>query len=291
VNGGANLDALPMPLVVAARAASQAYDSVIARYPRSVLENIVATGADGTPTMMIDAVVEEAIVEATAKLRVNILSEEIGFVDRRSALTLVVDPLDGSANAAAGVPLACFSAALVSDSMFTAALTIWFDGHRAWGATADASVLVGSPPGGWKTTGRTALDGGAVSLLRPHAHTWPTWQAIATRAARVRILSCSTIESALVLQGSTDAFVDAGSDTHRLVDLAAAMVLVPLAGGVVCDLDGRSLEFDIDLTRRWSGVVAATSQLAGELCAAAALARDAQPEQLGESVPPLAPVR
>ena len=69
----------------------------------------------------------------------------------------------------------------------------------------------------------------------------------------------------LVLQGSTDAFVDAGSDTHRLVDLAAAAVLVPLAGGVVMDVHGRSIEFDTDLTKRWSGIVAATPELADEI--------------------------
>ena len=72
----------------------------------------------------------------------------------------------------------------------------------------------------------------------------------------------------LVLQGSTDAFADADSDTHRLVDLAAAAVLVPLAGGVVIDVNGRAIEFDTDLTKRWSGIVAATPALADEIVAA-----------------------
>jgi myo-inositol-1(or 4)-monophosphatase len=69
-------------------------------------------------------------------------------------------------------------------------------------------------------------------------------------------------------EGSTDAFADAGTDTHRIVDLAAAMVIVPAAGGVIIDAFGRPLEIDPDLTRRWSGVVAATPRLAEELAAA-----------------------
>ena len=69
----------------------------------------------------------------------------------------------------------------------------------------------------------------------------------------------------LVLQGSTDAFADAGSDTHRLVDLAAAAVMLPTVGGAVIDVLGRPIELDLDLTRRWSGVVAATPQLAERL--------------------------
>lgn len=265
-----NLGALPAPLTAAALAATRAYHDASQRYSRDELERVVEIGADGTPTMCIDSIVEDAIVEVTSTMSVNILSEEVGFVDRGSSLTLVVDPLDGSANAAAGVPLSCFSATLADDSTFVAALTFWFDGNRSWGATADGSVLVGAPVTGWKTTHRQTLTGAALSLLRPHERTWGVWQAMVSRAARIRILSCSTIEAALVLQGSTDAFADAGSDTHRLVDLVAAMVLVPLAGGVVCDLYERPIEMDLDLTRRWSGVVAASPALANELCSVAA---------------------
>jgi len=35
--------------------------------------------------------------------------------------------------------------------------------------------------------------------------------------------------------GAVDAVADTGSDTHRLVDLAAALVLVP-ASGELCEL-------------------------------------------------------
>jgi myo-inositol-1(or 4)-monophosphatase len=40
---------------------------------------------------------------------------------------------------------------------------------------------------------------------------------------------------------------------------------VPAAGGVVLDVWGRPLEIDPDLSRRWSGVVAATPALGEEL--------------------------
>ena len=65
--------------------------------------------------------------------------------------------------------------------------------------------------------------------------------------------------------GSIDAFVDPGSETHRLVDLYAAAIFVPAAGGTVCDAYGRPIEFNTDQTIRYSGVVAATPQLAAEL--------------------------
>jgi myo-inositol-1(or 4)-monophosphatase len=242
------------------RAAAAAFDAARRAHDRAALAEIVATGADGTPTMRIDLLVEEAITEVAQRHRVNVLSEEVGSVDVGSAVTLVVDPLDGSANAAAGVPLSCVAGALAVDGVVTEALTCWLEAGRCWHARA-------GEPTGYRTSGRRELDGAAVSLLRPHPRNADAWWRVTRRASRVRILSSSCLEAALVAEGATDAFADAGSDTHRIVDLAAAMLMVPAAGGAVLDAAGRPLELDLDLTRRWSGVVAATPQLAEELVA------------------------
>ncbi|MGW3347472.1 inositol monophosphatase family protein [Nonomuraea rubra] len=248
-------------LAAAASAALEAYTAATAEHDRATLAAVVADGADGTPTMRIDVLVEDAILAALARHPVNILTEETGWVDHGSALTLVLDPVDGSANAAAGVPLSAFSAAVAEDGVFTEALTVWLDTGRSWWARAGV-------PSPLRTTGRKTLDGAAVSLLRPHPANpgaAAAWWEVARRAARVRILSTSCLEGALVAQGATDAFADAATDTHRLVDLAASVVLAEAAGGAVRDVFGRAVELDTDLTRRWSGVVAATPELADEL--------------------------
>jgi myo-inositol-1(or 4)-monophosphatase len=251
-------------LRTAAAAAREAYAAAQAKHGRAALAEVVADGADGTPTMRIDVLVETAILAAVeAASPVNVLTEETGWVDRGSALTLVMDPVDGSANAAAGVPLSAFSGALAVDGVFIEALTVWLETGRGWWARKDRPTAL-------RTSGRTTLDGAAVSLLRPHpAKPGPSaaWWAVAQRAARIRILSTSCLEAALVVEGATDAFADAATDTHRLVDLAAALVLAEAAGGAVRDVFGRPLELDTDLTRRWSGVVAATPELADELAA------------------------
>lgn len=98
---------------------------------------------------------------------------------------------------------------------------------------------VAGQPSPYRTSGRTELDGAAVSLLKPQPHIADAWWRVATWASRIRILSTSCLEAVLVAEGSTDAFADAGSDTHRIVDLAAAMVTVPAAGGAVIDAHGR----------------------------------------------------
>ena len=254
-------------LAEAVRAAASAFGLARRAHGREALAERVAQGADGTPTMRVDALVEDAIAAVAARHGVNLLSEEVGFVDAGSARTLVIDPLDGSANAAAGVPLSCVAGVLATDGTPTEAVTCWLDTGRCWHAVAGRPVP-------YRTSGRRELDGAAVSLLRPQERIADRWWAVARRAGRIRILSSSCLEAALVAEGSTDAFADAGSDTHRIVDLAAAMLMVPAAGGAVLDVHGRPLDLDPDLTRRWSGVVAATPQLAEELAATIAGADD-----------------
>jgi myo-inositol-1(or 4)-monophosphatase len=253
-------EAVDPVLAEATRAATAAFRRARERFDREELAEKVQMGADGTPTMRLDILVDTAIAEVINRHRVNLLSEEIGVIDNGSATTLVTDPVDGTANAAAGVPLSAFAAAVCRDGVLTESLTCWLDTGRCWHAVAGVPVP-------FRTTGRTALDGAAVSLLRPHGTDSAAWWRVAGQAGRVRILSSSCLEAALVAEGSTDAFADAGSDTHRLVDLAAAMVLVPAAGGTVIDARGRPIEIDSDLSRRWSGVVAASPALAEELAA------------------------
>lgn len=246
-----------------AMAARTAVNDCWSRYTRDELAEEIGIGADGTATFRLDEAVEEAILGAAATHGVNVLSEELGFHDVGSARTLVVDPLDGSANAVAGVPLSCFSAVLVEGDEPSEALNVWLEtGQTVWARTGQAVP--------YRTSGCVDLSVAALGLLRPkvglHGDTTDAWVNLMRGSSRVRILSTSCLESMLVARGAIDAFADPGSDTHRLVDLYAATVFIPPAGGVVVDAFGRNIELDRDMTRRWSGVVAATQPLAEQVC-------------------------
>ena len=246
-----------LALNVAADAAYNAYWEAQRRFTPAERGTEVLQGADGTPSKHIDVFVEDAIIDAVAHTGINVLSEERGWIDHGSAYTLVMDPVDGTANAAAGVPLSCFSVAIAEDEKFTHAMTSWLHTNDRWTASAEASD--------YRVSKTTTASQAAVSMLRPHSHNAEAWNRVAAQAQRVRILGCSTLDGVLVATGASDAFVDPGSDTHRLMDIAATAVLVPASGGVVRDLHDRPIEFDTDLTRRWSGIVAATDELAQEL--------------------------
>src|SRR5579863_1661044 len=76
--------------------------------------DVVAMGADGTPTEQLDRAAEAQILEflETERLPWNVLSEEAGVIDRGGELTLVVDPVDGTHNALRGLPFYTISVAL-----------------------------------------------------------------------------------------------------------------------------------------------------------------------------------
>ncbi|MCK5309380.1 MAG: sugar kinase, partial [Thermoplasmata archaeon] len=73
----------------------------------------VAIGADGTDTSYVDKVAEDVILEFMDQndVQSNLLSEEVGFVDRGFDEVLVIDPVDGTYNASRGIPFFSISIA------------------------------------------------------------------------------------------------------------------------------------------------------------------------------------
>lgn len=251
-------DSVSPVLVEAADAAYVTYARAMRSMSATDRRSTVGLGADGTETYLLDEVVEGPVLDVLAAHGVNVLSEEVGWIDRGSAATVVLDPVDGTANAAAGVPLSCFAAALVVDDEIREALVVWLSTGQRWSVTAGSAW---SGP----VTGRDRLDGASISMLRPRPENRDAWLRIADRAGRVRVLGTSVLEAALVADGAIDAFCDPGGDVHRIVDIAATKLLVEAAGGHVVDAFGRPFTFEPDLSRRWSGVFAASRSLADDL--------------------------
>lgn len=244
-------------LAAAADAAAAAFKEARAGFSRSALLEDIADGADGTPTKLLDELVERAVLDSLEPYGFDVVSEEIGHVDNGSRTAVVIDPVDGTGNAAAGIPVSAFTAALAIDGRFIEGLTHWLDLDRRWWAHVDEEVRP-------TTTGRRSLDGAMVSMIRPKGD-GAGFLAVARRCDRIRVLGSSAIEAALVADGVIDAALDAGSRTHRLVDLAAAVVLLRRAGGVLVDVHGEPVEFTTEIDRRWSGVAASSPELAAEL--------------------------
>jgi len=243
-----------------AAAADSAYRYAMNHMTATERSEDIGLGGDGTPTMFLDRHIEEPVLDVIARHGSNVLSEEVGWIDRGSAITVVIDPVDGTANSAAGVPISAFAAAIVVDDVVTESLCTWLGTTYAWHAHRDQEIAR-------TTTGKNSLAGSALSMLRPRPATWSSWSALALEAERVRVLGSSVIEGCLVADGAIDAFCDPGGDIHRIVDIAAAQLIVERAGGAVVDAHGRPFSFEPNLSLRWSGVFAATRHLAEEIAA------------------------
>ncbi len=103
----------------AARAALEAVEN--AGRPAEV----TGTGADGTPTMKLDEIAERTFVETLRRsgLPARVISEECGetVTGEPPELTVVLDPVDGSHNAARGIPFYCVAVGIADPDAETLA--------------------------------------------------------------------------------------------------------------------------------------------------------------------------
>lgn len=210
-------------------------------------------GADGTPTLSIDRVAEDVILEAVRDmdLPVNVLSEEAGMVDRGYEDTLVVDPIDGTHNSVLNVPIYSVSLAVGLRSMLGvrhAVLMNLVDGslyraEKGQGATLNGQTLKVRPLG--------SKEPSVLFYFGRHVH--PITLELVKKCSRVRAMGCASLEMALVAQGRFDAYyfhTELYEKGIRVVDIAASALILREAGGEVVDLEGRPLDLPFDLGAR-----------------------------------------
>jgi fructose-1,6-bisphosphatase/inositol monophosphatase family enzyme len=218
--------------------------------------DVVAMGADGTPTEVLDRVAEAEILRQLEAEGVawDLLSEEIGHVPRGGDRVLVVDPIDGSHNALRAQPIFTVSLALGRRDLAGIEVGLVRDLHHGttwWATRGGGAFCDGRPIRTRSWDARTEML--MVNLGR---HSTERATRLAGKARRVRSLGCASQELALVAQGSADGyFFENSPDARNLrtTDIAAAYRILIEAGGGIADAKGQSLEeFPLGLDRRTS---------------------------------------
>ncbi|MHB8586360.1 MAG: inositol monophosphatase family protein [Thermoplasmatota archaeon] len=238
-------------------AIADATEEAVRKGDRHEFGKILRMGADGTPTTVVDDLAEQAILRVLADHGNpwNVLSEEAGVIDHGRTKTLVVDPIDGTRNAARGLPAFCVSLALCQDRMGDATHAVVRDlvtsatyiARRGGGATLNGEKLPLPVPG---------LDEALVSVeLDESRRAVPT--ALLRRPFFVRVLGSACLEICYVAQGALDAYVHTPPKI-RVIDIAGAALILREAGGELYDAAGRTrtpLDMPLELTKR-AGVAA-----------------------------------
>ena len=219
-----------------------------------------STGArDGQYRVDVEA--DAASVGLLHRAGLAVLSEESGvtapgIVD--DGAIVVVDPLDGSTNAALGLPWCATSLCLVVDGVATVAMVsnlrtgARFAAVRGSGATLDGRPLSVAEPVALREA-IIAVNGRPVDGFRP---------------AQFRAMGATALDLATVGAGGFDGSVDFDDDRIGVWDYLAAVLIVEEAGGVAVDALGRDL-VTLDHAARRRPVTASSPQLLDELLTAA----------------------
>lgn len=204
-----------------------------------------------------DLVADAAVVALLSAAGVGALSEESGLHAPERAVLVVVDPLDGSTNAAHGVPWYATSLCALDAEGPMAAVVVdlarsaRFEAVRGGGARRDGVPLR-------PTTVSTVRDAIVGLSGWPPAHLG--WR-------QYRALGAAALDLCAVAAGVLDGYVDCSFDAHGVWDYLGGLLVCGEAGASVADALGRELVLRDPAARR-TPVAAATPALLDDLVAA-----------------------
>ena len=168
----------------------------------------------------------------------NLFTEESGLVDKGSDSTWFVDSLDGTSNFANGNPFFSVSIAVAKKGelqlgvIFAPFLDELYVAERGKGATLNGKRIHVSDTAAIGKSYIVACEGGeltTVPISRICAKLYP-------KVKDWRKLGSAALEGAAVATGRADAYITTSIHAY---DVAAAVLLVREAGGVVTDFEGK----------------------------------------------------
>lgn len=216
---------------------------------------VVAMGASGTPTQEVDRVAEAQVLSVLEQEKIpwNVLSEELGFIDRGGDRMLILDPIDGSHNALAGLPFSTISLALGRKTLADVDMGVIHDLDT--GTTYWAEKGRGAFHEGRRLTVRPWVRDQEILMVNLGSVASSRAQKIATLGRRIRSLGCASFEIAMVAQGAADCYFNENvpaARNLRVTDIAAAQLLLREAGGGISQANGEPLDVPLDIEARTS---------------------------------------
>ena len=218
----------------------------------------VGTGAYGLPTSAIDRAAEKAVLRELEKRgeRLNVLSEEAGFIDKGGDLTLILDPVDGTHNAERGVPFYATSMAIGKGSMM--GVTHGLVRNLVSGGDFCASKGEGAFLDAKQIHVRKLDEHDTLFSVYIGINAYESAYRVAGIGRRARSLGAASLELCLVASGAADLYYvnsKAKRAELRVVDVAAGALILREAGGDVVDMDLKPLDMPFD-TKTTSNLIA-----------------------------------
>jgi myo-inositol-1(or 4)-monophosphatase len=204
-----------------------------------------------------DLAADAAALDVLGRADVGVLSEESGWTGSDgSDVVVVLDPLDGSTNAAHGIPWFATSLCAVDHEGPRAALIVDLPHGRTYTAMRGTGAAVDGVPirPTTCTDTRDALVGISGLPARPLG-----WR-------QFRSLGAAALDLCAVAEGTLDAYVDCSVSAHGPWDYLGGVLVCIEAGAIVGDALGREL-LTLDHRARRTPLAAATQPLFDALAA------------------------
>ena len=227
-------------------------------------------GAGGDISRNIDIIAEKTVVDYLKEINFEciVLGEECGRVELSDKPKgfVIMDAIDGSANAVRGVPFFCSSLAFATENKLSSitdgVITNLSNGEMYWASKNKGAffnnkqIKVHKKDPVYKIVGINT-SGSSIELMNKlhpifenHNHT--------------RHFGANALEMAMFARGLMDIFIDLRNKI-RIQDIAAGYLIVKEAGGLLLDENFDSLDADLSYDTRVSFIAAANQTILDEV--------------------------
>lgn len=224
-------------------------------------------GAGGDISRKIDLVAEKTVIQILKKRGVDatIIGEECGRIEGKKGF-VIMDGIDGTANAARGIPFYCCSLAYATEFRLSAvndAAIIDLVTGDLYHASKGKGAYLNGERIRTKKSGNELMIGMNVSGISQE--TIAKLSPIMTKARHVRQFGAIALEMCFLAKGQLDATVDLRGKV-RPTDVAAAYLIIKEAGGQIYSGDGKKIDtMDLGIDVRLSLVATANKKTFDEL--------------------------
>lgn len=228
-------------LLRVAEEAARAAGSSLRRFRSKPIQAELKTGRDIVTEA--DLAAEAAILQAVRHHfpTHSLFSEEAGFQRGSAPYCWVIDPLDGTINYAAGLPLYAVSVAVLRDGLPLAGVVYQPENRTLFRAVRGGGAYAGEER--LRAAGTARLDDALIAYsLTSHYSVGDTATAIrllrelVLRTRGTRVFVCGALELVLLASSRLDATISGKADPFSY---AAGALILGEAGGTITDFSGR----------------------------------------------------
>lgn len=230
---------------------------------KNILIDAIGTGASGDKTYFIDKTAEDIIIsvlESTGE-PLTVVSEEIGVKEIGGGGTIaLIDPVDGSRNAIAGIPFYCTSIAIANGksigNIYLSYVVNLINGDEFWAEKGRGAFLNGEKI----STQKDDIFYLTAYEAQSPSKDIPVIIPLLSASRKTRCLGATALDIAYLASGSISVF--ANPSPSRSFDFAGGWLLVQEAGGVFTDMNGNPIDnVDIGLKKATSLLVSGNERL------------------------------